>query len=214
MLAIHKALTFLTMDQALRALSAGSKEQATRDDLLSLCVEGQCKLYVAMDGIGGTTQLLGLPDEMEEKAFYAGTQEVQNVRAVRAARLGELITIQMRGPVFLGDDSLDDVVREWQAKTHIEAVELLFRSGDISNLATALASMAKPIKELGTKERESFAAVVGALALVAGIDLSAPYAAHTVLAKAGENKIDVPSPNTIKKIFEEAALLFPEAESN
>ena len=52
MLPIHAALTFLTMDQALRALSKVSKEPATREDLLSLCVDGQCKLYVEMDCSG------------------------------------------------------------------------------------------------------------------------------------------------------------------
>ena len=213
MLPIHAALTFLTMDQALRALSKVSKESATREDLLSLCVDGQCKLYVDMDGISGITQLTGQPGEAQEKVFDAGTQLVQNVRAVRRARPGVPFTIQIQGSVFLDDDSFDDVVRAWEAKIDINAVELQFRSGDISNLAESLASMARPVKKLGGKERESYNAVVAALALAFGLDLKTPYAAHTVLAKAGENKIDVPSPNTVKKIFDEAALLLPESEN-
>lgn len=93
-------------------------------------------------------------------------------------------------------------------------MELLFRSGDIANLAESLASMARPIKKLGGKERESYNAVVVALTLAAGLDLKTPYAAHTVLAKAGENIIAVPTANTVKKIFEEAALLLPESENS
>lgn len=213
MLPIYAALTFLTMDQALRALSKVSKEPVTREDLLSLCVDGQCKLYVEMDGVWGITQFTGHPGEVQEKVFDAGTQLVQNVRAVRRARPGMPFTIRVKGAVFLDDDSFVDQVLEWEAKVDIDAVELHFRSGDISNLAESLASMAQPIKKLGGKERESYNAVVAALALVAGLDLNTPYAAHTVLAKAGENKVDVPSANTIKKIFDEAASLLPESES-
>ncbi len=213
MLPIYAALTFLTMDQALKALSGVSKVPASREDLLSLCDDGHCKLYVDMDGISGITQLTGEPEEAQEKVSDAGTQLVQNVRAVRKARPGVPFLIQIVGSVFLDDDSFDDVVRAWEAKIDIEAVELKFRSGDISNLAESLASMARPIKKLGGKERESYNAVVAALTLVAGLDLKTPYAAHTVLAKAGEHIIDVPSPNTVKKIFDEAALLLPESES-
>ena len=213
MLPIHAALTFLTMDQALNALSGVSKQPATQEDLLSLCEDGQCKLYVSIGGVHGFTQRTGELEEVREKVFCAGLQQVHSVRAVRRARLGSQVTVQVAGPVFLEGDSFEDVIRVWECEIDIGAVELLFRSADISNLVESLAVMARPVKTLGTRERDSWSAVVAGLALAAGIDMKHADSAATTIIHAGAGKVPMPSPNTIVKIIKQAALLLRDDDS-
>lgn len=207
---IHAALTFLTTGQALKALSGVLKQPVDQDDLLTLCEDGQCKLYVEIGGVYGLTQLTGEPEEVREKVFCAGRQRVHSIHAVRRATRGSPVTIDVSGPVFLDDDSYVDVERMWECEVDIGDVELLFRSADISNLVESLTIMARPLKPLGTRERESWSAVVAGLALALGIDMKHADAAATTIIHAGAGKVPMPAPNTVAKIIKQAALLLPD----
>lgn len=207
---IHAALTFLTMGQALKALSGVLKEPVDQDDLLTLCEDDQCKLYVEVGGVYGLTQFTGEPEEVREKVFCAGRQRVRSVQAVRRARPGSPVKIDVSGPVFLEDDSFIDVQRAWECEVDVGEVELLFRSADISSLVESLTVMARPVKPLGTRERESWSAVVAGLALAAGIDMKRADAAATTIIHAGSGKVPMPAPNTVAKIIKQAALLLPD----
>ena len=207
---IHTALTFLTMGQALKALSGVSKQTVDQEDLLSLCEDDRCKLYASIGSACGITEFTGEADEVREKVFCAGRQRVHSVQTVRRARPGFPVSICVSGPVFLEGDSLEDVIRVWECEVDIGEVELLFRSADISNLAESLTVPAQPAKVLGPRERDSWSAVVAGLALAAGIDMKHADAAATTIIHAGAGKVPMPAPNTVAKIIKQAALLLPD----
>lgn len=207
---IYTALSFLTMSQALKALSGALKHPVESDDLPRLCEDGQCTLYASIGGLYGLTQLTGEPEQIREEVYCAGRQRVHSVEEVRRARPGSPVNIQVAGPVFLSDDSYEEVARVWECQVDIGTVELLFRSADISNLVESLSSQDRAIKPIGTRERESWSAVVAALALEARIDMRRADAAAATIIHAGTGRISMPSPNTVAKIIKQAASLLPD----
>jgi len=207
---IYTALTFLTMSQALKALSGALKQPVDPDDLLRLCEDDQCALYVSIGGRYGLTALTGEPDQIREKVYCAGRQRVHSVEAVRRARPGSPVSIHIAGPVFLDDESFEDVVRAWECQVDVGTIELLFRSADILNLIESLTSQDRAVKPIGTRERESWSAVVAGLALAAGIDMKHADAAATTIIHAGAGRISMPSTNTVAKIIKQAAALLPD----
>lgn len=131
----------------------------------------------------GTKVIAGIKDMLRDDEEYRSLLE----RAEKAERMVE---------------SLDSQAREQAEK--IKRDSLL-----IKKLTERLESApaAEPEKPLHPSERRSTAQIIAALSAMAGVDLSAPYAAdETLRASAAANGLELPSsPETVVKFLKSAA---------
>ncbi|MHC8321234.1 hypothetical protein ACYZT4_11120 [Pseudomonas sp. GB2N2] len=115
--------------------------------------------------------------------------------------------VTTRAPTNVIEDNWDYETVYYPASGLPEGHALVVRTAALRELEKKLLSdEEEPEKPLHPSERKSVAQIIAALAAMAGLDLSAPYAAdETLRASAAVNGLELPaSPETVAKFFKDA----------
>lgn len=119
------------------------------------------------------------------------------------------LAICITGPAKLEETERTMDSCKWQLDEYDESRPVIFKPADIEALAAKMNGTPEPQPEkpLHSSERKSAGQIIATLAAMAGVDLSAPYAAdETLRAAAAAYGLELPSsPETVVKFLKDAA---------
>ena len=166
------------------------------------CSNGNCTVYIRLEGGRGLTQVSGESDDLPEVVYGAGPQKVFSVHAVRRASPGVPVTITMAGHVFQDDDSFNEVIRVWDAEVDIGSAELLFKPLDVSALTDKVLGTPPKSHNLDSRQKASAGAIIAALASMPPIDITQPWGVAEAIIQAGVDiGVEMPQDATVAKFL-------------
>lgn len=189
----HLLLQWLSIDQALENLRSMTKEPITEDDLISLCEEDACAVYINAGGVKGGAQVASI-EEVSKSVYGAGYQRILNGGALRGLGSATTVSLRMVGPVFSDDaDDYEERACVWEALVARESLTLRFKTSDIQMLANRINGSSGEGAKLDVRQQRSAGKVIAVLAKMAGIDLAQPYAVIEAMRQAaGEQGLVLP----------------------
>lgn len=202
----HQLLQWLSISQALENLRSMTKLPTSDEDLISLCEEDLCAVYINVGGLKGNEQVASI-EEVPQSVFGAGHQRVLNSGTLRGLSSTAPTLLRMVGPVFTDcANDFDERNCVWEASVVVGSRDLRFKSSDIQALATNIIGRPGQSVEPEAREKRSLVALIAVLAEMSAVDISAPYKAAAVIQKAAATEGKwVPGEDTIVKYLKLAA---------
>lgn len=203
MVGIYEHLGRLTPEQALKWLNQLCGADLSFEELIELCNSGHCRVYIDCSGerilstAEGIDLILCDDDAQVTKRVYSEVLATGQLTVY-----GATVTTSARGKCSGQENHTyhDELEVKLGGNRHP-----LFKPAEIQSLATKLKG--KTSGELHPNERRSVGQIMLALATMAGLDLSTPYAAdETLRAFAATAGLELPdSPETLAKHFRAAS---------
>ncbi|MBF6615279.1 MAG: hypothetical protein ITG07_00985 [Candidimonas sp.] len=206
---VYRLMKWLSAEQAVDWLRELTETQITPAELGALCNAGHCAVYVKCLGDKITDEERGVSIELMGDA-----KVISQIQLVSDQFLGAPVsfdsTITVKCDAY-GVWGFQDTVPDFQFDRtfYLGRSRLpVFKPEDIQALANKLNGVEAPKeKPLHPSERRSAGQIIAALAAMAGLDLSAPYAAdETLRTEAATHGLELPSsPETVVKFLKDAA---------
>lgn len=202
---VYRLLSWLDMAQAVDYLEDLTKTPLTEGLLLQLCDAGECAAYLDCMGLNGDYPF----DVGEDQPAYQPVVGRGHCRVEYPLLLGRSgFATHVIGPAWLAFDGIVKEECEWIIRGGKAGLSLIFKPADIEALAAKMNGEPAPAERpLHPSERKSAGQIIAALAAMAKLDLSTPYAAdETLRTAAATHGLELPSsPETVVKFFKDAA---------
>ncbi|MND36082.1 hypothetical protein D3C76_377140 [compost metagenome] len=180
----HLLLQWLSIDQALENLRSMTRQPIAEEDLISLCEEGVCAVYIDARGLKGGAQVASI-EEVPQSVYGAGKQRILNSGVLRGLGSTASLRLTMVGPVLSDDlDDYQERERVWETLVARESLILRFKTSEIHDLVAKITGSSGKGMKLDPREKKSVGLVIAVLAKMADIDLSHPYAMVEALREA------------------------------
>jgi len=177
------ALPWLTAEQALVVLKDLLGYEILYDDLISQCQYQQCEVHIHPGETQGTasTDLPVGETDWTTACWASGLQKVLNPEALTNTK--RRVRLYLSGTVFAQDEGEPSRHRliAWEADVDLDECAVRFQTSAIQDLADLITSSTKAVDP---RERKSLHRIIKVLAATSEVDLSKPYAAHSMMEAA------------------------------